>query len=180
MSLPIPIWASKVANLSDARYFAAAGVNILGFLVNNNTDMNSLTELKSWVEGPLFAIEIESFTEDEMIEKAINFLEPDIIRFPAFWDGRIDYKCSRAYFTDLYDEGIPAQENHIYLVESQSLPAISMPNHCFVENNDPVNLIDLSMTLSFGLIIKGSDEDAVGIKSFDELDAFFENIEALS
>ena len=55
MSLKCFVKVGSVNNLSDARYFSAMNVNLLGFkLMDKNEDsitLESLNEIKNWISG---------------------------------------------------------------------------------------------------------------------------------
>jgi phosphoribosylanthranilate isomerase len=60
-----------VFNLTDARYFAAAGADYLGFCIDENKpDFCShikIKEIISWLEGPKYVMETENILSEEKI-----------------------------------------------------------------------------------------------------------------
>ena len=83
--IPIKVYASSIANLSDARYFAGQGAEIISFQLNASMSIDQIKEIMSWVEVPYFALEIEDLQwSDDLFEK-ISTLHPQIIVLPLFW-----------------------------------------------------------------------------------------------
>ncbi len=68
--------ASKIANLTDARYFAAWDVDYIGFDMVSGSEtkisFNEFYAMNDWIEGPQSVIEIGSFPEEKTIELVIN------------------------------------------------------------------------------------------------------------
>lgn len=74
--LKMRIKASQISNLTDARYFAAWGVDWMGFNLNPETEQNlnvhELAAITEWVEGPEMIGEFSSMTDAEQITKVVN------------------------------------------------------------------------------------------------------------
>lgn len=87
--LKIPIKASQIANLTDARYFAAMGVNWMGFNFNasdsNFISPTAVHAIKEWVEGPLFVGEFGLQPADSIKEIALG-LELDMVQLNMLTD----------------------------------------------------------------------------------------------
>ncbi len=83
------IKASKVSNLTDARYFAAWMIDWMGFCLDeaseNQVSPELLHALRDWVEGPLI---VGEFGEQEPahIHEAVSFLNLDVVQVGAFYD----------------------------------------------------------------------------------------------
>jgi phosphoribosylanthranilate isomerase len=73
---------SNVTNLSDARYCAGMGVDMLGFSIDENNDNytnpQKLKDIRSWVSGVQIVVEMDKLETDflEIIEK----YNPDIVQ----------------------------------------------------------------------------------------------------
>ena len=75
--LKIKVKASSIANLTDARYFAARGVEWLGFPLGGGGDGLDLATVKAmseWVDGVVFVGEFNLSTADE-IRRVSSLLE---------------------------------------------------------------------------------------------------------
>ncbi len=85
MSLKKKILVKNVSNLSDARYCAGMGVQILGFAIDKeNPDhipIQDIKEIRDWVEGIEMAIQINKVDPDSL-ESLENDLNPDYLIIP--------------------------------------------------------------------------------------------------
>lgn len=83
MSLKTIVKVSQINNLSDARYCAGMGVEMLGFSVdeslNNFVSPQKLNEIRSWVTGVQIGIETLSTDINDIVEK-IEIYNPDFIQ----------------------------------------------------------------------------------------------------
>ncbi|NRB62188.1 MAG: hypothetical protein HRU40_04010 [Saprospiraceae bacterium] len=85
--LPIAIKASSITNLTDARYFAAWGVQWIGFNLNpiseHFIDTSTVHAIKEWVEGPQIVIEWDG-QDYHQIETIVQDVKPDLIQIGPF------------------------------------------------------------------------------------------------
>lgn len=84
------IKASQISNLTDARYFAAWGVEWLGFCFDFGQDgyiaPQEVKAIKEWVVGPKIVGEFGAGQSLEEIQKYINLLQLDMIQVGPFAD----------------------------------------------------------------------------------------------
>jgi len=66
--------AADITNLTDARYFAARGVDYLMFDMDKIA-LNKIIEIKDWVEGPELILTLDS-SSINLIEEAILKVKP--------------------------------------------------------------------------------------------------------
>jgi phosphoribosylanthranilate isomerase len=80
MALKSFVKLSSVNNLSDARYGAGMGVDMMGFQLDTDSDVSIETfkEITSWVEGPMFVAEFRERDTNRMLE-VISACHPDAI-----------------------------------------------------------------------------------------------------
>ena len=75
MALATFVKVSGISNLSDARYCAGMGVNVLGFNLEKEhlhyTDPEKYTAITEWLAGVEFAAEFDSYSPEE-IEKTLS------------------------------------------------------------------------------------------------------------
>jgi phosphoribosylanthranilate isomerase len=177
----IRIWAADVNNLSDARYFAAMGVDILSFKCINEVDLLKILAIKDWVEGPKIAFEVDDIEISSHTQHFINKLQPDIVLLSPFTEypnlsntiytttiypdiDEIDFQIIK--FSDVLNL---AQFNQIRSVNNKSI---------FLDgplSNEQINTLTKN-DQNIGIVVRGGDEIKVGIKSFDELDEFFDMV----
>lgn len=84
------IKASRIAHLTDARYFAAEGVDFLGFNLEEGTegylDPMYMKAIREWVEGPKIVGEFEH-TPVRVIREAAAFFGLDAVQVSALSHG---------------------------------------------------------------------------------------------
>lgn len=89
MALKTFVKISNVTNLSDARYCAGMGVDMLGFSMDADSpdfvEPAKFTEMRSWVAGVLIVGETTS-TDPEVIEQLLDTYQPDLLQVDS--DGR--------------------------------------------------------------------------------------------
>lgn len=88
MELKTSIQASSITNLTDARYFAAWGVEWIGFSLEvGNTayvDPKDAQEIKDWVVGPKFIGEFGFGQDKATILEAVELLKLDAVELSMF------------------------------------------------------------------------------------------------
>ena len=84
MSQKTIVYVSRITNLSDARYCAGMGVDMLGYVVDpGHEDYVSLSkyqEMVGWISGPGRVLEITSSAQD--LHKLLSEYVPDTIHIP--------------------------------------------------------------------------------------------------
>lgn len=192
----IKVKINKVNNLTDARYFAAMGVDYLGFCCNTGTEMycspQKIKEITDWVEGPAFVYEFDGWQDYLDILSVLDLGKPDAVHLGAFAtyeDGfhlpifkdfilenlneidlsAIDFPVLRSdkSYTELTKE-----EKEIVRNASKQKPVILDININASDLNDILNELNVH-----GIILRGGDEEKVGFKSFEELDLIFDALQ---
>jgi len=87
--LKTKIKASQITNLTDARYFAARGVEWLGFNLDSGTENfihpQNIKAIKEWLEGPMIVGEF-GMQDSSEINAAFDFLDLDAVQVGMFAD----------------------------------------------------------------------------------------------
>lgn len=193
--------ASSITNLTDARYFAAKEVDFLGFNLEENTegylDPLYMKAIREWVQGPKIVGEFNRSSAAVVREAAeffgldaVQVSNPDNLQFlvglevilhlpgtraPEFLEQILDANAAHAtYF--LLDFSRPNLSGVLLGEMVESWQALFARYPVLVDINMPVEEMSLLLkTLQpSGLALKGGEEERVGIKSFDEIDAIFE------
>ncbi len=146
--------ASHVTNLTDARYFAARGVDFLLFDMDL-ISLDAAIQIKEWVEGPsilvLFSPDSSSLIDETILRLKPSFVgakTPDVFADLAHLSAHVSlYKWS---------------VDKIVIEEKLFLPLPSSYS---------------SLQLTDGIIVRGGEEEAIGVKSYEDLDNFFDSIE---
>lgn len=83
MALRTFVKVSTISNLSDARYCAGMGVDLLGFCTikgqDNYMDPARFQEIRGWVTGPKIVAEIYGLRETDQIQRIVEDYKPDYL-----------------------------------------------------------------------------------------------------
>lgn len=189
----IKIKVNKVSNLTDARYFAAMGVDYLGFCCNINTEMycspTKIKEIISWVEGPAFVLEFDGWQSEEDIKNILLDNLGQYLHFGVFATYKEDFGLP--VFKDYILENLKERDfektnypvvrteknfNELTSEEIILLKEKLNRNNTFLDI--PFDGEDLPKILDtlpiYGLILRGGEEEKIGHKSFEQLDEIFD------
>ncbi|MBK8557166.1 MAG: hypothetical protein IPL65_15985 [Lewinellaceae bacterium] len=199
------ILASRITSLTDARYFAAKNVSYLGFNLESNAegflDPIYMKAIREWVEGPQI-VGAFSHTPVEEIREAAIFYGLDAVELSdknlsdLSTMGGIPVLLRTAYTGDmdaLASVLEAANGKAVYIVVENlfwsSISAAQADWRALCSRAPLLLDIDVSPTelpamldalQPAGLSFSGSEEEKVGVKSFDEIDALFDVLETLS
>lgn len=190
------IIATEISNLTDARYFAAWGVEILCF---NHSDVlegklsgQQIKEMIDWIEGPKSALKIDALEIDDSLSELIALTDVDhLIVGPYIDRDQIPSSVKNVIRTctlenvDLFSGDIIISGNNSFNQLSQealgkinNLKATNIKRSVFIDFNcESVDLAVISSMQIDGLVLQGGEEEKVGFKSYDELDEIFEWME---
>ncbi|GLR18993.1 hypothetical protein [Portibacter lacus] len=184
--LKTKVIASSVSNLTDARYFAAWGVDFMGFDLNV-VSIPQANAFKNWISGPEIIGEFSSVDSFDQISSASEEIGLDYIQLdplcPADWV--FDKPTIREI---ILENGIPGPGTYILRSEN---PAFDLENEmdrikeicaastCYLDLNIAPDEYEhvLTTVKPEGIVLRGGEEDKVGFKSFDELDEIMEVLE---
>ncbi len=148
--------AADITNLTDARYFAARGIDYLMFDLSK-ISLDKILEIKEWVEGPAVVLLIDD-TSISLVEEAILKLSPSVIL------GENPKVMGELQHYQAHVEVAHLQEDHLE-IDGEIFKKISDPQA--LKTLDPHD----------GIILDGGDEQEIGIKDFDLLDKILDQIE---
>lgn len=87
MPLKTIVKVSNISNLSDARYCAGMGVEMLGFGVIPGTDefvsQEAFQDIRGWISGPKIIAELYGLADANQIASAIQSYAPDYFELSA-------------------------------------------------------------------------------------------------
>ncbi|MBL7808957.1 MAG: hypothetical protein JNN28_14140 [Saprospiraceae bacterium] len=199
------IKASRIAHLTDARYFAAREVAYLGFNLEEGTegylDPMYMKAIREWVEGPKIVGEFSS-APIEVVRESASFFGLDAVQVSAAVHGdRLAHLGGLEVIlqVEIGPNGlkIPAEalKGYAALVDVLLFEATSDTDVQELFASDPdfwYNLFRQKPSLLqanvpaevwpelireyhlAGLGLTGSEEEQVGVKSFDEIEEIFE------
>jgi len=197
MALKTKIKVGNITNLSDARYCAGMGVDMLGFKINETEGTGISTvrfkEIANWVSGPEFVLEISEFPEYRSEVNDIGFIELPASRINELngkgFEGRviitIDSKDWPAYKKDLL-----VHKNAITFLLITNTSGIAPKNiKAWVQElaidfavllGGDIRVDELDEYLTWpitGIALNGSEETSPGIKDYDHLSSILEKLE---
>lgn len=191
MSLQILVKVGNVTNLSDARYCAGMGVEIVGFPVGktNSSALSStkIKEIAAWLSGIKVAIEFdESSFDEKFVLEMIQDLNPDYIQLPIELKQEFREITSIPFL--LLTSSIEESENKddilLYsgnIIQNEiELIELCAKNKVILSSTqlDKVSIKSILAKISpFGIELKGGAEISPGLKSFDDLSEIFDILE---
>ena len=205
MALKTTVLVNGINNLSDARYCAGMGADMMGFnLDNSHADHlteDAFKEITGWVAGIQLVGEFDEAGATEINEKAFN-LNLDFIQLNKTYLIDEIRKIEKPVIQKVF---INKDTIETELVEILELYHADV--NCFLIYSDDFNTIDdtncrllrdlakrykviigfgieksnlnyiLEEVKPFGIGMQGSDEIRPGLKTFDELEEIFEALE---
>lgn len=205
MALKTLVKVSEVNNLSDARYCAGMGVDLVGFSIDKDNEKRISPEnykvITGWIEGVNNVLEFNSSTAEEIIE-AIEVYQTDYIQIcneelvktlfsknisqPLIF--KINLKNDLSVYRNTF-ESLTEKVSH-FLIESDNEDIISEKTFNelkYLTTKYPIiigfgisteNLEQILTTIKpIGIALKGGDEIRPGYKDFDELADILEELE---
>ena len=182
--------ATDIANLTDARYFAAWGIDMMFFNVEEaamgSLSVPEIKEIIDWVEGPQSGIKISGLSIPEQLSEATHILNIDtLIIGPFIEQSSLSENIQSVYRICTLDEGWQDNDQLILTLETpidrlsedqkEKIKSISSQKKVYLDglfkSTDLPTIESLNVE---GIILKGGEEEKVGYKSFDELDDILE------
>jgi len=192
MALKTKVKVGNITNLSEARYCAGMGVDLLGFPVSgpDGISLEKFKEINGWITGPELVIEIDSSDNaDELIEQFFaHHIEVDaslLSSLPNLKDRSLIVRVDLSNWKNTAAQLLPYKESIQYLIVRNVLDASikilkeAAQNYSllleFDGKADLEDLLDLPMT---GLALKGGNELKPGLKEYDQIASVLEKLEA--
>ena len=200
MSLKSNVKINAVNNLSDARYSAGMGVNLLGFCLDEHhpkfVNMAKLGALANWVSGVQLVFEFNNFNT-EIFEQARQVAVPHFVQVfdVSNWDllektslpiiHKINFDPREC---DLTIALTSSPANYILLesnadfsleIYAEELKALSSVKHiCLGWGITKENIENIMNDVSpWAIAIEGGEEERPGIKTFEEMAEILELLE---
>jgi phosphoribosylanthranilate isomerase len=191
MALRTKVKVGRITNLSDARYCAGMGVDMLGFSISgpNSITFEKFKEINGWITGPQLVLEINSL---EDVGVAVSTFYATCLEIKADWLSRLTIEkdillivrvdlnsWSENSFSDSLSESIlhVLIENYNHGNE-QALKEITNKFSVLIEINDPSLELDKLLELPIaGIALKGSDELRPGLKDYHQLSEILEKLD---
>lgn len=205
MALRTIVKISNVTNLSDARYCAGMGVDLLGFSMDENSAgyvaPAKFKEIRSWVAGLHIVGETTSMDAIE-IERLLELYQPDVLQieesallpYLSTFDCRIILKTDLSQLTldqlTSFFSSSQADQVDYYLLESKGAVHLDDELKTVLQNlaaRYPI-LLGIGFTPDTieeflaelpiqGVALTGGDEDRPGSRDFGDLMNILETLE---
>ena len=187
------IKASRITNLTDARYFAAKEVEFLGFNLEEGTegylDPMYMKAIREWVQGPLITGEF-SRASMAYVREAVTFFGLDAVQLSSGYATQLDQLTNVTIILeagagqladlDFFRKAAPFVRYFLVKTDATDAPDV-LKKICaeypvLLQTDAPAaQLTALLGTLHpAGLSLVGGEEEQVGVKSFDEIEEIFE------
>ncbi len=189
MPLKSLVKVSHLSNLSDARYCAGMGVELLGFSAIPGAD-HYLTprvfqDIRGWVAGPrivaeIYGVESASTIESVLREYAPDYLELTYAEFERF-ENFLTLPCI------VHDDALPAirqdqkkpgiayvvVDDHVTCAEVSSSPYTVLVK---VSSLEKLNTLSAAGCFN-GFVLEGPEDNRPGYTNYDELGEILEALE---
>ena len=148
--------ATDITNLTDARYFAARGVDFLMFSFDQ-LSIQDIVEIVEWVEGPKVLI---LFKED-----SLRLLDEAVLKIKPHGVGSRSTKAvGEMEFLSSHVE--------VFLWQGETL---TIGPDTYVQIGQSSSLKSLESDV--GILLAGGNEEQVGVKSFEDMDEILDALE---
>ena len=198
MSLKTKVKVGNITNLSDARYCAGMGVDMLGFAIGGaggqGVGATKFKEITDWISGPEFVLELPEKTNDGISEQ----YKVSLIELSASEISNLNLLKSEQHFIIRLDLNNWKQNKKDLLKNIDKIKYVIVTNSLSLNEHEAKRIVaemavDFSVLLGFeipvhllddylrwpiaGLALNGSEETSPGIKDYDHLSAILEKLE---
>lgn len=188
MPLKTLVKVGSITNLSDARYCAGMGVDLLGFRVIANTENHIEPDLyqqiRGWVSGPKFVAEFYGINESTDVEAILSSFVPDYVeltfqeylRFKNKFRSPFIVKVTEA---DSVNPGVIENVAYWVVDSSSSQPSLvqtGRPVLLKLRQDHVIDEVLLSKDFA-GISLDGSAELRPGFKDYGDLAEILEKLE---
>lgn len=183
MALKVTVKVGNIVNLSDARYCAGMGVDLLGF--PSTLTLDTYRDIRGWVTGPRVVLELAP--EETDVPKLLESFIPDLIlvtpvqaalvpsSVPVIFSGTAqevgslpDHDLKRAAYFQLSNGSI-SDLPVVRTLTDMAPVLVEWPGETVWER--------LQQLPNCGLALQGSAEEKPGLKDFDYLSEILEQLE---
>lgn len=181
MPLKTFVKVGSITSLSEARYCAGMGVDLLGFRVIPGQDHyvapSQFQEIRGWVAGPEIVAELYGMTRAEDLDVVLTNYKPDYLEIgPAELELLGELPLPFILSDVAAGNGRAFRQEPTFLLVKE-LSAKS-PYRCLLEVNDYDQVQQVFTSSGFpGIALKGSPEIRPGLKNYDEIADILEKLE---
>jgi len=194
MNLKTNVIATDITNLTDARYFAAWGVQYMSYAIDDThpsfIGQEGIKEIIDWVEGPINLGQLSGLSVPITAAQIYTDLGLQGLVCGPFISADTTYTISPKVWKEVTDisllEGMSEELLIVKLPHDADLQAVTpalkataASNEVYLDGIPSVEVLAsvLDSVKPAGIVLRGGEEEKVGFKSYDELDQFFEWLE---
>ena len=176
------IYVHRITNLSDARYCAGMGVDMLGFVVDPS-DPDYVTpklyqDMIGWISGPQRVIEWRSTSTPDW-DELLEAYKPDLIHISL---EALSTAPSHPVMVEVDASGLKSAQhgaNISHVIVRDGLKVQSIPGNFKIPVllSVPGNVNPTTLLPGTGLALQGTGEVAPGLKDYDHLATILEALE---
>ena len=188
MPLRSLVKVSHLSNLSDARYCAGMGVEMLGFHVIPGSDRymapSVFQEIRGWIAGPRIVAELHGVESGDEIDTAIKTYAPDALELSLEEYQRFESFLTLPCIITVSD---PAQlrqisgsrVSHVVVPEHVDCTSLSDAAHAALAKVTSVERLkeQLAQGCFQGFVLEGPSGIRPGVTNYDKLGALLESLE---
>lgn len=174
--LKTKVIADNILNLTDARYFAALGVDYLSFKLGS-ISFDNIIEIKKWVEGVQILIDINQAISPSILESIIELNPKGFISSDIELVKQLEKDFSEELIFLRTDK--PGLHENTILEGAGPYDGLTTGETTYIKESftEESLLRIIENDLYSGIVVEGGQEEKVGLKNFDELDKIFECLE---
>lgn len=179
------VLATNITNLTDARYFAAREVPFLSFIIDEGhpeyVSPVKIAAIKEWVEGPKILGYTEGLTNQSLLQKLEEY-DLDGIHLGPFATIELVAKLDETTILKEIKEVSNLQDwlsisDAIIYTGPEKVQTILFQMRGIKLFSDDTSLLSEANKDTLGLVLKGSEEEKPGYKSYDHIDDILESLE---
>lgn len=178
MALKTFVKVGSINNLTDARYCAGMGVDLLGFQVIEGAahyiSAKAFQEIRGWVSGPQVVAEIYGLSDPAILNSILENYRPDYLELGLKEYALTQGKLPIPYLLSLQPgEVVPHQASPDMIIR-KSAPISDADLVYVVSTQEAEAALQQSVK---GLALHGSSETKPGIKEYNDLSEILEMLE---
>lgn len=195
MSLKTKVKVGNITNLSDARYCAGMGVDLLGFPIGKGEgkiSMETFKEIAEWVAGPEFILELTDAMDHDLLEKVTQMESIKHIQLNFSQLDQLNTKLGskslilNTNVIEWIERGYEMDQGSISYLIISSTSLLDWQKIEEINEKVPVlvaldglskDIKDVDTLPIAGIVLEGSAEDKPGHKNYDHLAEVLEMLE---
>jgi len=181
MALKTTVKVGGITNLSDARYCAGMGVEMLGFSVIEHTknyiSPKQYQEIRGWITGPQIVAEVYGIESPEALPIVVEQYRPDYLEMGISEFEMLKPVINLPVILRLQD--VPTQNFSVdFLLVTEALLSQKFISPVLLEIQNKQRLDSILTTTNLkGIALSGSQEIRPGLKDYVELAEILEALE---